>query len=170
MSPSLSAFPSSPQLSLALISCRTQDRHSTNSPKMSGYKRDEVIAAVRSFYTFLATLPRLSAEDIQDPPEQGWPDLTDAYLAGLGKNPTVYDLLRHLPYIRSNGFNNQQIAPWTTATNYTDSTTRWTFDRGLIDGNLSPIGAGEVPPHVAVLTSGSRDGSWLLLDTDTGKF
>ncbi|ETS75723.1 hypothetical protein PFICI_12667 [Pestalotiopsis fici W106-1] len=122
---------------------------------MSGYTRNEVIEAVRSFYTFLAGLPRLSADDILDPPEQGWPDLTDAYLAALGKTPVVCDLLRHLPYIRPNGQNNQQIAPWTTATNYTDSTTRWTLNRGLIDGNLAPIGAGDVPPHVAVLTSGS---------------
>lgn len=136
---------------------------------MSGYNRDQTIAAVRSFYTFFATLPRLSTEDILDPPETGWPDLTDAYLAGLGKTPIVCDLLRHLPYIRPNGLGNQQIGPWTTAINYNDSTARWTLARGLVDGNMAPIGAGVVPPHVAVLTSGSRYGSWLLLDTETGK-
>ncbi|KAI0176930.1 hypothetical protein BJ166DRAFT_10815 [Pestalotiopsis sp. NC0098] len=135
---------------------------------MSGYNRDQTIAAVRSFYTFFATLPRLSTEDILDPPETGWPDLTDAYLAGLGKTPIVCDLLRHLPYIRPNGLGNQQIGPWTTAINYNDSTARWTLARGLVDGNMAPIGAGVVPPHVAVLTSGSRYGSWLLLDTETG--
>ncbi|KAI4601581.1 hypothetical protein KJ359_011711 [Pestalotiopsis sp. 9143b] len=59
---------------------------------MSGYNHDNVIAAVRSFYTFFATLPRLSADDILNPPETGWPDLTDAYLAGLGKTPIVCDL------------------------------------------------------------------------------
>lgn len=137
--------------------------------KMSGYNRDQTVAAIRSFYTFLAALPRLSADDILYPPEQGWPTLTDAYLASLGKTPAVYDLLRHLPYIRPNGCNNQQIAPATTAISYNDSTTRWTLERGLLDGNLAPCGAGDVPPHVAVLTSGSRDGSWLLLDTETGK-
>ncbi|KAK8043402.1 hypothetical protein PG993_005832 [Apiospora rasikravindrae] len=136
---------------------------------MSGYNRDRATAAVRSFYVFLATLPRLSAEDIVNPPEEGWLDLTDDYLAPLGKSPAVRDLLRHLPYIRSNGEGNSQVAPMTDAVDYGDSATRWTFNRGLIDGNLAPCGAGQVPPHVAVLTSGARYGSWLLLDTAAGK-
>ncbi|KAK8040828.1 hypothetical protein PG994_013835 [Apiospora phragmitis] len=123
---------------------------------MIGYTHNNSITAVRSFYHFLATLPRLSTEDIVNPLNEGWPDLTDAYIAPLGKNAAVCDLLRHLPYIRSNGQGNDQVVLMTRATNYYDSATRWTFDRGLVDGNLAPYGAGTVPPHLAVLTSGSR--------------
>lgn len=140
---------------------------------MSGYEslysRDKTTTAVCDFYTFLSTLPRLSADDILDPPEEGWHDLTDEYLAPLGKNTAVRSLLRHLPVIRNDDQGNDQIAPMTTAIRYDGSVTRWALDRGLIDGNLVPFGAGLVPPHVAVLTSGSRYGSWLLLDTKAGK-
>lgn len=134
----------------------------------SSYSREKATTAVRSFYTFLTSLPRLSADDILDPPQGGWPDLTDEFLEPFGKNAAVHDLLRHLPVIQSDGQGNEQIAPITTAIRYNGPFTRWALGRGLINGNLAPYGAGEIPPHVAVLTTGSRYGSWLLLDTQTG--
>ena len=86
-----------------------------------------------------------------------------------GKNAAVLDLLRRLLVIQNDGQGNDQIAPMTTAIRYDGRTTRWALSRGLINGNLVPYGAGEIPPHIAVLTTGLSYGSLLLLDTDTGK-
>lgn len=142
------------------------------------YSRQGTIAALRSFYDFLATLPRLSADAIIDAPPSGWPALTDDLLAKLGpKTAAVHDLLRHVPIITAGpnddggGEGNALIAPATM-------TIRWdngdgflgrALGRGIIDGVLSPHGVGdELPPHVAVLSKGGRDGSWLLVDVEAG--
>ncbi|KUI53352.1 hypothetical protein VP1G_00820 [Cytospora mali] len=74
---------------------------SPSSPNNAGpYSRAATVAALRSFYDFLATLPRLPASAILDAPASGWPALTDSSLARLGpKTDAVRDLLRHVPAI-----------------------------------------------------------------------
>ncbi|MCJ1262695.1 hypothetical protein MMC22_002565 [Lobaria immixta] len=139
-----------------------------NSP----YSRDVAATAIRSFYVFLAhNLPRPDHETpsiILDPPADGWPDLDATTLAPLGKTAVVTDLLRHLPYLNADGAGSDLVGPYTRAIRYNGPDTRWSLDRGMVEGTLAPAGAGQVPGHVAVLTEGGRDGSWLLLDTETG--
>lgn len=142
------------------------------------YSRQGTVAALRSFYDFLATLPRLSADAIIDAPPSGWPALTDDLLAKLGpKTAAVHDLLRHVPIITAGpnddggGEGNALIAPATMAIRWDngDGLLGWALGRGIIDGVLSPHGVGdELPPHVAVLSKGGRDGSWLLVDVEAG--
>lgn len=133
------------------------------------YSRDAAIATIRDFYLFLTNLPRISPSDIKKAPETGWPELDNATLAKLGKNDTVNDLIRHLPYISSSGEGNNKIAPETSVIQYSGPDTRWSLDKGIIMGTLTPYGAGEIPPHVAVLTEAGRYGSWLLLDIEAGE-
>lgn len=140
------------------------------------YSRDVAVTAIRSLYVFLAhQLPRLDdgvppSSVIDEPPPTGWPDLADAEaLAPLGKTAAVIDLLRHLPYLAPDDDSGSDLlGPDTRAIRYDGPEARWCFDRGVIEGTLEPVGAGRVPAHVAVLTQGGRDGSWLLLDTETG--
>lgn len=150
---------------------------SPTSP-ISSYSRDLAIAAIRSFYIFITNrLPRLDHdvdEDgiqvIREPPSTGWPELeADDALAPLGKSATVIDLLRHLPYLADDDAGSDLIGPDTRAIRYNGSDVRWCLDRGLVKGTLEPVGAGDVPAHVAVLTQGGRYGSWLLLDTEMGE-
>lgn len=142
------------------------------------YSRQATVAALRSFYDFLATLPRLSADAIVNAPPSGWPALTEDFLAQLGlKTAAVHDLLRHVPIIAAGpndddgGEGNALIAPATMAIRWDngDGFLGWALGRGIIDGVLSPHGVGdELPPHVAVLSKGGRDGSWLLVDVEAG--
>jgi hypothetical protein len=137
---------------------------------MAAYSRDATVATVTAFYEFLTRLPRLPVSQIRRAPAEGWPELSGAYLAPLGKSPAVLDLLRHLPYIANDGNGCAQIAPWTQVISYSERTVKWVFDTGKVKGLLEPVGAGTIPDHVAVLTEGGRYGSWLLLDTKAGKY
>lgn len=79
------------------------------------------------------------------------------------------DLLRHLSYLVTGGADSTVVGPETRLIQYNAPPLRWCLERGKVEGLLSPIGAGQVPAHVAVLTDGSQYGSWLLLDLDTGE-
>lgn len=140
----------------------------------SQYSRDAAVAAIRSYYVFLTSqLPRLDRDDppiICDPPPTGWPDLDATTLAPLGKTTTVTDLLRHLPYLGEDDEGSAFVAPYTRAIHYSGLDKRWRVDWHIAAKNLEPAGAGEVPAHVAVLTQGGRDASWVLLDTEKGEY
>ncbi|KAB5583470.1 hypothetical protein GE09DRAFT_302667 [Coniochaeta sp. 2T2.1] len=141
----------------------------TSATPAPRYNRAVAIAAISDFYHFLTHLPRLSESDIIDAPAAGWPELTDAFLAPLAKSQAVNDLIRHLPYISDGEERNSQIAPeGTSVVRYNGPDVRWSIEKGVIDGTLTPVGAGRIPPHVAVLTDAGRYGSWLLLDTEEG--
>lgn len=137
----------------------------------SGIVSQPATTTLRSFYTFLSTLPRLPPSAIHDAPPTGWPALTDPLLANLGpKIDAVYDFLQHLPVISAitttvvvddqggteeTGEGNALIAPSTTGIRWDDGDwlLRWALlgrDAGTVDGLLSPYGAGGIPPHVAV--------------------
>jgi hypothetical protein len=130
------------------------------------YSRDATIALVQDFYLFLTRLPRLSPSDIKSAPPSGWPELADSFLGALGKTPVVNELIRHLPYISTDGQGNAQIAPETSVIRWDGPDVRWSVKKGAVPGTLSPFGAGDVPAHVCVLTEAGRYGSWLLLDTE----
>lgn len=145
---------------------------------MSLYSRSATVTAIRAFYEFvITTLPRLenpasaAANIIRDPPADGWPDIDEAMLAPLGKNAVVFDLLRHLPYLASDGEGIDVVGPERTRPiRYNGPDVRWCFERGIINGLLVPYGAGTLPEHVAVLSEGGRYGSWWLLDTERGEY
>jgi hypothetical protein len=67
------------------------------------YNRDELVAIVTKFYEFLTAfcMPKTA---LKRPPEGGWPNLTPEATACLNKTEFVNDLLRHLPYITEDGY------------------------------------------------------------------
>jgi hypothetical protein len=63
------------------------------------YDRDEVVASVTDYYNFLITRLHFEPSDLKAPPPTGWPRITQARLAFLGKSDKAIDLLKHLPYL-----------------------------------------------------------------------
>ncbi|TVY62833.1 hypothetical protein LSUE1_G008741 [Lachnellula suecica] len=131
---------------------------------MVKYDRDTAVAAIASFYEFFCTLPTSTPTVIQYPPPGGWPDITPENMAAMKKSDSVIDLYRHLPYPKGH----IEIAHATSPTWWFYEPLKPAFDEpGFLD-RTGPIGAGEIPADVAILTNGGRNGSWLLLDTTNG--
>lgn len=63
------------------------------------YDRDEVVASITEYYTFLTTHLHFDPSELKIPPPGGWPQITASRFAFLGKSDKVIDLLRHLPYL-----------------------------------------------------------------------
>ncbi|KAI4254998.1 MAG: hypothetical protein LQ352_002782 [Teloschistes flavicans] len=145
-----------------------------------GYSLHLTVSAIHSFYTFLTTLPSdITPDSILSPSSGPWPSLTPQYLSPLHKSPTVLTLLTHLPYINENTPGCIQTAYQTQAIDFTGSTVRWSLSRARereagIEGLLEPpltTSKGErviLPEWVVCLSTGGREGSWLLLDTHAG--
>ena len=62
------------------------------------YNRDEAVASVTNFYSFLTTHPHFRPSELKTPPPTGWPQITASRFAFLGKSDKIIDLFRHLPY------------------------------------------------------------------------
>jgi hypothetical protein len=62
------------------------------------YSRDELVAIIDDFYTFLTTF-YIPASAVKRPSPEGWPNITPATTKGFRKSPAVIDLIKHLPYI-----------------------------------------------------------------------
>jgi hypothetical protein len=89
------------------------------------YDRDEVIAAFRDFYQFLAKM-YLDASCIKEPPPGGWPEVTPEAFRVLNKTEEVISLLKHLPYIDPSGDNPKCIpfanfVDWSTGIDETEA-------------------------------------------------
>jgi hypothetical protein len=133
---------------------------------MAKYDRDTAVAAVASLYEFFAALPTSTPTVIKYPPPDGWPDITPENLAPLGKNDDVIDLYKHLPYPSAH----IEIASSTSPTWWYYRRFKSVLENRSQFESIGPVGAGEIPEHVAILTVGNRDGSWLFLDTKNGMF
>ena len=130
------------------------------------YNRDETVAAITSFYEFL-TKVHLDESDILRPPpgENGWSHLTDDRLSMLGKNHVVNDLIRHLPYIKSDS--DVAIYYKTSGLDFAGQFPTSRNPAGF--ESQSRMGLCTVPPHVLTLAeSRGRDGYYFMLDTERG--
>lgn len=78
----------------------SQPADKVNDAKM--YSRDETVAAVLSFYRQIIKLPYLDEAALLIPPANGWDSIDVEAHRARGKNGTVIDLLRHLPYLCDN--------------------------------------------------------------------
>ncbi|KAK8044239.1 hypothetical protein PG993_004263 [Apiospora rasikravindrae] len=132
------------------------------------YSRDETISAVRRYYTFLAKV-YLNESEIVEPPAGGWPHIDN--LRSMGKTDEVYDLLRHLPYLRETSIETPQAAPSCHFANWREIAQY---------ASLSPASGGDghghrlcseppelidrIPPCVVGLTYGGRENPCFLLD------
>jgi hypothetical protein len=69
------------------------------------YSRDECVAVIRDYYDFLSNM-FMPPSFIIEPPQGGWPNITQETCPGLEKTDRVVDLLRHLPYIACRPYSN----------------------------------------------------------------
>ncbi|KAK6069976.1 hypothetical protein SCUP234_10391 [Seiridium cupressi] len=115
------------------------------------YSRDETVKAVLEFYQEIVRHPYLNDSALVVPPPKGWDGINVA-----GKNETVLDLLRHLPYIRLEKSIEQPLIHWETIPIcYSGGTNRQEFYT--------------IPPHCIYFAhSVDREGTSLILDTDKG--
>ena len=134
--------------------------HDHSSHAESSYSRAEVVAAVQDFYELLIQLPYIDTNALSFAPMGGWSGVNAEVLRSRGKTEEVIELLRHLPYLRHPAPGRRwMIGPDTIEIAYCDGE--------LYDGILESIQP--VPGHCIWLTDvESRDGTSLLLDTQTG--
>jgi hypothetical protein len=62
------------------------------------YSRDELVAIIDDFYTFLTTF-YIPESALKRAPPTGWPNITPETTKGFRKSQAVIDLIKHLPYI-----------------------------------------------------------------------
>jgi hypothetical protein len=86
------------------------------------YNRDEIVASVTEFYTFLTTHLHFYPSELKTPPPAGWPKITPHNSDDKRKSDTVVDLLRHLPYLPGGHGQEKWIYDATICTDYTDET------------------------------------------------
>jgi len=152
-------------------------------PRFSGpshYDRQECIDAVTDFYHFLADeLPYIQPDQVLHPPAGGWPNVTKELLAPMGKTDEVAELLAHLPYMYVQTERQPwepskewaQVAPSTHLIDYCGEGSKEMMAKGEKFNEcfdcIEPVWF-KPPAHVVSLTTGKKNGDWLLLDTSDG--
>ena len=124
------------------------------------YSRGEIIAAIQEFYELLIKLPYIAPNALVLPPKEGWSGVNAEELRRRGKTEEVIELLRHLPYLRAPMPGKRwMVGPDTIEITYCDGEV---YDE--LTDSMQPV-----PGHCIWLTDvESRDGTGLLLDTQTG--
>lgn len=68
--------------------------------EIPAYDHDVLVRCLTRHYKTLVRMGYMEDSNIQRPPRGGWGDQIDAKsLRIMGRNETVIDLLRHLPYL-----------------------------------------------------------------------
>jgi len=140
----------------------------------SSYSHDVTVSSFRDYFRFLTDL-YMEDSDIIEPPEGGWPTVSQEFAKLFGKSDEVIALLRSLPYISASS-NKWGIPPHGTALCYwadwqqlADMGTGG--DMSGLEANLKALTEGAlepVPAHVIGLTNGDRENKTFLLDTKFG--
>jgi len=154
-----------------------------SDPRFEGpshYDRQECISAVQDFYHFLIELPYIQPSQILSPPLNGWPNITQELLSPMNKTPEVIHFLAHLPYIHVPTEHQRwepskewaQVVPSTHLINYHGEGVRAMMAKGEKFNEafdcVEPVWF-KPPAHVVSLTTGKKNGEWMLLDTSDGK-
>ncbi|KDN67055.1 hypothetical protein CSUB01_12637 [Colletotrichum sublineola] len=140
------------------------------------YSRDELVSELTSYYEFLTQI-YLPPEVIQHPPEGGWEHITPDFVKSfcLGKNDTVADLMKYIPYIRRT--KEDDWDPWQIYGNATpvEFTSEIVLDLPSKYANESLFkpyegSISDIPSHVfvyATIPSG-HNGRYIFIDTERG--
>ncbi|KFY33782.1 hypothetical protein V494_07328 [Pseudogymnoascus sp. VKM F-4513 (FW-928)] len=158
---------------------------------MPGATRSSQAATVRAivepialFYALLSTFPYLPASDILTPPAAGWPQADIVNFRKLGKTDLVVEVLKHVPYIRTDsnrgwrlGYDDTKPITYVKVPGaaagkggggYKLAALEDGVDHAVLwDSGLGPHGQ-KLDAHVVALTNGLQYGAWLLLDTEAG--
>lgn len=122
------------------------------------YSQDATVAALLAYYREVVKQPYLDETALQVAPAGGWLSIDEARLRKYGKNDTVIELLRHLPYLDSPSRSERLLVDWETVPlNYKQTA------RNMMD-EVYPV-----PGHCVYLTTGvDREGFSRILDTERG--
>jgi hypothetical protein len=127
---------------------------------------DEYVMAIEDFDHFTAKM-YLDEASITYPPPGGWPDIIPDTMHALHKMDQVIDILRHLPYIRSNDgiilvLSEPQrcTADWDAITQQIKDGADAATYLSLTEGFRDEFG-GKVPDDCLALTTCGR-GSWIM--------
>jgi hypothetical protein len=137
------------------------------------YSRDDTVREIASYYDFLSTI-YLPPAVIKRPPPGGWPEITSAYLGCLHKNEEVINLIRHLPFVQRDEYDDlYNIFSSTAAVDFTGELVRKKFasDSPLKAELVEPGKSyGDIPAHVLTLATPAegRIGYYFLIDTERG--
>ncbi|KAK1574651.1 uncharacterized protein LY79DRAFT_565373 [Colletotrichum navitas] len=140
------------------------------------YSRDELVSELTSYYEFLTQI-YLPPEVIQHPPEGGWEHITPDFVKSfcLGKNNTVADLMKHIPYIRrtkEDDWDPWQIYGNATPVDFTSEIVLNLPSKYANESLFEPYegSISDIPPHVffyATIPSG-HNGRYIFIDTERG--
>ncbi|KAI0888398.1 uncharacterized protein GGS22DRAFT_96735 [Annulohypoxylon maeteangense] len=118
------------------------------------YSRDEISSAVLRLYQEVIRHPYMDENALILPPPNGWDTVSIE-----GKNETVMDLLRHLPYLRSVNSFRKLLIHWETIPICYSNPENYNFQE-----EIYPL-----PAHCVYLTrSHDREGTSLIIDTNEG--
>jgi len=119
----------------------------------------DIIDALTAFYKQIVKHPYLEDAALKIPPSTGWETIDSAALQNLGKSEAVIELLKHLPYLETDGQYDRLLVQYeTVAIAYTKKLTT------LMD-EVNPL-----PGNCVYLTEGvDREGYSLILDAGKGK-
>lgn len=146
------------------------------SPEEFTYDQNELVSLIKGYYELLVEMAYFETEHVRWPPEPaGWSDfeLNVDSLRLLGRNETVIDLLRHIPYPCED---RAEIHSWATAISYLRE--HWRPEEhgqpGWHQKNLCMLGLapydGYTPPNFICLTQDSSTiGIWWVIDTERGQ-
>ncbi|KAK0382113.1 hypothetical protein CLIM01_00528 [Colletotrichum limetticola] len=74
---------------------------SSSDSSQAEYSHKATVAAITSYYELLALVHPDSVCSLEYPPSGGWPQITSESFSILGRNDTVIELMRHIPYFTS---------------------------------------------------------------------
>ncbi|KAI4930782.1 uncharacterized protein J4E92_004614 [Alternaria infectoria] len=136
------------------------------------YDRDVVVSCIERHYDLLVRMAYLDSDTILRPPPEGWSDeqLAVDTLQEWKRSDRVIDLLRHLPYLSRNMFDDKhEVYIVTEACNYLRNY-GWLKDEYKKDAirYMSPCGEEEeIPAGMIPLSQGNEATVWMI-DTDQG--
>ncbi|KAI0851377.1 hypothetical protein F5Y00DRAFT_267622 [Daldinia vernicosa] len=135
---------------------------------MPHYTRDQYVAIINDFYTFLTKM-YIADSALKHPPEGGWPNITPENCSGFGKNEFVVDLLKHLPYIQGGQDNDVDIYYKCNVLDYSTVTPEQFSGTWIKIGEIAASTDEPIPAHTVVIAEGHESGGVdLLLDTEKG--
>lgn len=135
------------------------------------YSLDETVAVFKDFFIFLTQM-YMDPDCIEEPPEGGWPNITQETMRQLKKHDNVIELLRHLPRVLLD--KRPEILPkclWMDWTVRADELINEEFDGETIltmSQGWECQFKGKIPRHCIGLTLVDRDEDVIILETSDG--
>ncbi|KAI5357710.1 hypothetical protein Slin15195_G035870 [Septoria linicola] len=136
------------------------------------YSSTDAIEAISRYYQFLIDL-YLNKNDVEYPPEGGWPEITVENMRPLGKTDAVVELLKHIPYATWQGVGERKanvagavhFQPWATRARLATSS-GWDVETE----KLMTEGADyeHIPASVIGICNNESNQDHFLLDTALG--